>query len=323
MATGAALMCSGLSSSIRFACFGLACLGLAGCDSRPIDTPVTWWHNLEGGQIAAQRPPPPGVDQPFPKLGTVPARPQIPDPVTRQRLEDELLAERDTAERIAARNPVVVPPAPPAPAATPAAAVTTEAATATLGAASATSTPLPTGASAPPAGKAANTGARADQGNDAAAAGPDINADAGVILAGGAADASGLPPIPPAPPSPPAFEGMPAEPPPSPPPPVPKPLPRAARGTEIRFPPGSAQLLRDQSGTLRAIATHRGGGALAITGYGDAQSDAPAAQAAALTLALQRAEAVAVALQGFGVPQSALRIDADAFGRGAAVRLVQ
>ncbi len=30
----------------------------------PLDTPIAWWHNLQGGVIAEQRPPPPGVDAP-------------------------------------------------------------------------------------------------------------------------------------------------------------------------------------------------------------------------------------------------------------------
>ena len=34
---------------------------------------------MQGGEIAQQRPPPPGADQPYPNLATVPAKPEAPD----------------------------------------------------------------------------------------------------------------------------------------------------------------------------------------------------------------------------------------------------
>ncbi|MDQ2802201.1 MAG: hypothetical protein M3Y41_05760, partial [Pseudomonadota bacterium] len=57
-----------------------ALLLLAGCGGveRMYDsqlttaTPVDWWHQLEGGTIAEQRPPPPGLGQPYPNLDQVP-----------------------------------------------------------------------------------------------------------------------------------------------------------------------------------------------------------------------------------------------------------
>ena len=32
--------------------------------------PVSWWHDLQGGKIAEERPPPPGADQPYPNLAS-------------------------------------------------------------------------------------------------------------------------------------------------------------------------------------------------------------------------------------------------------------
>ena len=44
---------------------------LAGCSSvfRSSINPVSWWHDMEGGEIAKQRPPPPGANEPYPEPG--------------------------------------------------------------------------------------------------------------------------------------------------------------------------------------------------------------------------------------------------------------
>ena len=55
---------------------------------------------------------------------------------------------------------------------------------------------------------------------------------------------------------------------------------------------------------------------IAVTGYGDAASNDPDAQSAALTLGLSRAQAMAAALTAAGVPASAVQVDAAAIGRG-------
>jgi outer membrane protein OmpA-like peptidoglycan-associated protein len=70
------------------------------------------------------------------------------------------------------------------------------------------------------------------------------------------------------------------------------------------------------------LAAHRGTLAVAVTGYGDAASPDPLVQRSALALGIARAQAVAAALTGAGVPDAALRIAAEAMGRGATVRLV-
>jgi outer membrane protein OmpA-like peptidoglycan-associated protein len=74
---------------------------------------------------------------------------------------------------------------------------------------------------------------------------------------------------------------------------------------------------------VKAFAGKRGKGAIVVTGFGDATSSDPTAQSAALVLALARAQAVADALKQDGVPDNAVRINAEASGRGASLRLIQ
>src|SRR5262249_55134774 len=57
----------------------MALLALAGCSSMD---PVNWWHSLEGGRIAEERPPPPNADAPYPNLSEVPSRPTPTDAAT-------------------------------------------------------------------------------------------------------------------------------------------------------------------------------------------------------------------------------------------------
>ena len=104
----------------------------------------------------------------------------------------------------------------------------------------------------------------------------------------------------------------------APPPPL-----RPANATNIEFVAGSAALPTGAAAVLKNVATSRGSAVVAVTGYGEAASDDPSAQSAALSLALSRAQAVANALTGDGVPQADVRVGAEAAGRGASVALVQ
>ena len=62
-----------------------AIAGLTGCGSVPASiNPVAWWHDLQGGVIAEQRPPPPGATDPYPNIASVPERPAPLDPAIRQ-----------------------------------------------------------------------------------------------------------------------------------------------------------------------------------------------------------------------------------------------
>lgn len=100
---------------------------LAGCsdrwselDPRPVVANIFGAH-LEG------REPPPGLDQPWPNLASVPARPVPPDPAARARLSEGLAQDRAAAReaqqpslRAAPPAPGAAPPPPPRLAAMPA-----------------------------------------------------------------------------------------------------------------------------------------------------------------------------------------------------------
>jgi len=134
--------------------------------------------------------------------------------------------------------------------------------------------------------------------------------------------------MPAAPPAVPSGAGVPAVTaptirPPAPPPPAPPPakLPDVAP-LAIAFPPGSARLPTLGANAIKAFAVKRGPAAIAVTGFGEAGSDDLDAQRDALSLGMARAQAVAAALTGAGVPDQLLRIEAQAIGRGASARLV-
>jgi outer membrane protein OmpA-like peptidoglycan-associated protein len=99
---------------------------------------------------------------------------------------------------------------------------------------------------------------------------------------------------------------------------TPKPSPQVIAA----FVPNSAVLRPESSDALKQLAARRAGGAVAILGGGEARSDAPDAQAAALPLAWRRARAIQDVLMAAGVPTSAMHVDAAALGRGGIARLV-
>ncbi len=292
----------------KVAVLAAAAWSLAACHD-PLSAPVDLFHDLEGGEIAAQRPPPPGAGLPYPKLGTVPPKPALPPPAFRNGLQAQLVAERDRTERVAADTPIVplIPPPPPAlpPApvsATPAADQQPTAA-ATLGAADA---PPPKPASPAPAAAVVPDGGPAP--------GTPLN------IVGAPMDTAGVPDLPAAPPPPATFEGVAAEP-----MPTPRVLPAEVAptpvGTQVFFPIGGTALPASQTQALKDFLSHRKKQPIEIIGLGEASSDSPDGQAAAIAMALRRAESVAGALAAMHVPQSALRVGANAFGRGAVLRL--
>ena len=274
----------------------LAPIGLGGCGG-PNDNiaPVDWWHHLEGGELARERPPPPGAELPYPKVFTVPAKPTAPSAAFRQTVQGELVTDRDTTERMAAHTPIdlnAVPPPPPKPPAAPAA-PSDDTANATLPAADA---PPPPKAAAPPAPAAPV-----------------------LTMAGAPPDEASLPQVPDSPPPPPAFEEVA-------PPPPPAPLPTVARfvpgtGTAIvLFATGDATLNPSQNDALKDAIGHRGKGVIAIEGHGEAAGDTPGAQQQAVELGLRRAASIAAALGKMHVPADKMILSATAFGRDAVVR---
>lgn len=94
---------------------GFLLLGvLAGCSSTSSMNPVNWWHGLQGGRIAEERPAPPGAEAPYPNLSTVPARPAPPDRDAMKRLTESLIGDRSNAQYTAEAAPLADPSSPSA-----------------------------------------------------------------------------------------------------------------------------------------------------------------------------------------------------------------
>ncbi|WP_428377195.1 hypothetical protein [Lichenicoccus sp.] len=307
-------------------------LTLDGCGGRDtVDTPVNWWHQLQGGEIAKQRPPPPGVNDPYPHVGTVPAKaPVFASAALRETVTASLLRQRNLTTRVDANDPLPPPvlpahPAKPAAGAPPAPAAPGSS-SATLDAAQAA--PAATAGGKAPASAAANAPGAAAA---AADTDPEIAMPAVDVPAAAADAGSGtvtLPAIPGGPPASPRLPGLQVE----------EAAARASAsapamlpdyqvapptGTQIAFVGNTDVVQSGETGLVHAIAVRRGAGTVMVHGYGDAASSEPDAQADALSLATLRGRAVADMLRAQGVPARAIRLQADAFGRGASLTLVQ
>ncbi|HKM61340.1 MAG TPA: OmpA family protein, partial [Acidisphaera sp.] len=90
----------------------------------------------------------------------------------------------------------------------------------------------------------------------------------------------------------------------------------------VAFPRGSALLPTGADAAIKALAGQRGDGTIMVVGYGEAATNDPRAQQAALALALSRAQAIASVLTKAGVPADHVQIDAEASGSGAAARVI-
>ena len=322
--------------------------GLAGCKGGgTIGAGEGLFHDLQGGAIAQQRPPPPGVNDPFPSLGSIPKRPPPPDILAEQRIADQLAAQRDQAEQAAAADPltprapppalpkpaapdpnanhVVVdaaatpppapskpaPPPPAAPAAAPVASSIPTLASIPAVPAALVAGPLPSLAAAPPA---------APIGLGLAPAAP-ILAAPGANPPAVVAAASPVAPVPPVPPKPliDRLLNQTAVPIPSgdtvyKPPAIP-----VASSVAISFAPGSAELPPSAPLNLRRFALAHKGVPVTITGHGDAVLPGADSQSRALDLALRRAQAIAASLGADGVPAVNLHLHAEAAGQGGSV----
>jgi outer membrane protein OmpA-like peptidoglycan-associated protein len=291
----------------------LPLLLLPACTPDRSISPVAWWHQLQGGVIASQRPPPPGVTDPYPNLASVPPRPPPPNAGEQTAIAAGLDVDRVTAEQAAAQDPLPQPHAATAPAAPATPPPPAGNATAQVAAAEAPPPPAATPAAPRPAAPATQPAARAAEATAPAAAGPPTPGVMGP-----------LPVMPAAPPPPPVLTGLAI---PLPPPAAPPASPNLAgvKPTEtviVPFPLGSAELPAQAAASLKALATRRHGAPVAVVARGEAASSAPDAQAAALALGLKRAQVMAAALTAAGVPSAAVRIDAQALGRGGEVRLI-
>jgi hypothetical protein len=145
------------ANQARF-CVLLALL-LPGCQTEPGQNVAKFWNRAWGPENEG-RPAPPNADAPFPNLGTVPPRPEIPDMATREALAARLVQQREAsraplgalpgaAPRLGPPPPALAPPlasiASPRPAPPPALAVTPQQATPTP-----VTAPEPSGIPAPP-----------------------------------------------------------------------------------------------------------------------------------------------------------------------------
>jgi outer membrane protein OmpA-like peptidoglycan-associated protein len=299
---------------------------LAGCSTISSMNPVNWWHRQEGGKIAEDRPPPPGADKPYPNISTVPAKPAPPDAEAMKNLTDSLVADRTNAQHEAQAAPLADPssptaspnlfgvgtaPPPPPPGATPPAASTsagTPIASASMPAVSAPVTP-PSAAPRKPVQSTPLAPLPAATAPPAATAAPAASTPP-----------AGLPPaMPAAPPPRPAIAG---------PAPaaqvVPTPMPRPAAGTSatIVFPERASNLSQPAADEVKAFAAKRGKATISVIGYGDSASSDPDAQSAAVNLGLSRAQSIMDVLKTAGVPGTAIRVSAEASGRGASLQLL-
>lgn len=272
----------------------LSSLLLAGCGGANSGGPVAWWHQLEGGRIAADRPPPPNADAPFPNLANIPARPVATPTAVRSQIAAGLVADHANAayanDRLKSSTPGRLPLGPPQ-----------DSQSASMGA-----------ASAPP--RAAPRAAVASVGlplpaaaDNAAMPAMAVNPPAQANLPGvGGITVPAPPPL--APPAAPTLAPA---------------LAAAGPAVAVAFAPGSAALPLDAMPSLRALATRRSGRTIQVAGFGDAAAADIATQAASLDLALARSRAIAVGLAQSGVPISAIDQDSKAIGSGGFARIVE
>ena len=294
-------------------------LSLGGCGSiadlggaRIADAnPVDWWHNLEGGAIAEQRPDPPGAQDPFPNLSIVPARP-VPTPqAQRLALTAQLTAERDGARRDGARDPLAALPAPAAPKANRAPDLTSTSPASTLPASTLpASTPPPMAtldaASAPPA----PAGLREPLPARVPVAAKTRPPARGVLPSGP------VPDLPAGPPPTPMLSGMPAA-------TFAPATRRLIPSLMVAFAPNDDALPPGTQLAVQALADRRFGGAVLVFSGGDAPPSAAGQQGPALALALRRAQVLGRAVAAAGVPPAQTRTRAEASGRESGLRLVE
>ena len=91
-------------------------LMLAGCQTEPGQAVAKFWDRA-WGPANEGRPAPPNANAPFPNLGTVPPRPEIPDMAAREALANRLVQQREASREPLGALPGAAPrlgPPPPA-----------------------------------------------------------------------------------------------------------------------------------------------------------------------------------------------------------------
>lgn len=310
--------------------FASAFLGsLTGCAHRDaVDTVGNWWHQYEGGAIAQQRPPPPGAHNPYPHVGLTPTTsPEMPSPAARTNLTDQLEAQRNFGNRLAAADGPLPVASTIAPSRSSSAKPRTPSADSDSGSSMTvdapgqttdnTSTTATSGASSTTPSPARHTQATADQ------HAPELAMPAVTQFAPPPIKPGELPQIGSLPPAAPQFPGF----------DIPRdaalpdrPAPAYAladpHGRLFRFGQSSDQLAPGQEQDIGHALDGRGPHApVYVTGFGDATSLAIIDQAASLRLGLLRARTLADALIAQGVDGTDIRIAASAIGHGARISL--
>jgi len=268
---------------------------LAGCE-HTISSPVTWWHDYEGGEIAKDRPPPPGANEPYPNFAQLPVAPAVIPAANRQTEVQNLTESRNLALAGAAAAPLpILTVPPPAKASPPSQSLSITSAAATAKPQAAASQPT-----APAPVPAAPTIAAAAQ--------------SATPVVAEIADPPALATAAPAPAALTDINGVLGS--------VPAPTADFNHLT-VGFDGDSAVVPREATPGLIAFAQAHQAKIIAITGYGggDSRSDA------ALKLGWRRAKSVALALEAAGVPAADLRLTGEApapvAGRGAELGLLK
>jgi outer membrane protein OmpA-like peptidoglycan-associated protein len=101
------------------------------------------------------------------------------------------------------------------------------------------------------------------------------------------------------------------------------PAPPAGQSATIVFLERASNLTPPAADEVKAFAAKRGNGTISVVGYGDSAGGNPDAQSAALNLGLSRAQSIVEVLKASGVPGTAIRVSAEASGRGASLQLLQ
>ena len=101
------------------------------------------------------------------------------------------------------------------------------------------------------------------------------------------------------------------------------PTPPSGNATTIVFLEKASNLTPPAADEVKAFAAKRGNGTISVVGYGDSASSDPDAQSAAVNLGLSRAQSIVDVLKAAGVPGNAIRVSAEASGRGAALQVLQ
>jgi outer membrane protein OmpA-like peptidoglycan-associated protein len=309
---------------------------LAGCSTLSSMNPVNWWHRQEGGKIAEQRPAPPGADQPYPNIATVPPKPDAPDADALRKLTDSLVADRTNAQHAAQSAPLAdpssptaspslfgvgtAPPPPPPTVKSPTASASPGASSGpSVASASMPAVTAPPAPAAPPSAAPRRPVQSAPL--EAPTQTPAATDSASAVTASPPAPDLAQPALPSGPPVRANAAGAPPGAPPAMPPPMP--APSSGPSATIVFLERASNLSPPAADEVKAFAAKRGTGTISVTGYGDSASSDPDAQSAALNLGLTRAQSIVNALKAAGVPGTAIRVSAEASGRGASLNLLQ